>query len=80
MHFFLLRFGCFRFGLVEVVSSAGLYLIGTPFLRRRKSTLIDGAGDDARDLSDHLVSCLHSSASRIRARAPPQWLKKLVQR
>jgi hypothetical protein len=24
--------------------------------RRRKSTLIDGAGDDARDLSDHLAS------------------------
>jgi putative flavoprotein involved in K+ transport len=50
-----------------VVSSAGVYLIGTPFLRRRKSTLIDGAGDDARDLSDHLVSYLHSSASRMRA-------------
>jgi putative flavoprotein involved in K+ transport len=50
-----------------VVSSAGVYLIGTPFLRRRKSTLIDGAGDDARDLSDHLVSYLHGSASRMRA-------------
>jgi putative flavoprotein involved in K+ transport len=50
-----------------VVPSAGVYLIGTPFLRRRKSTLIDGAGDDARDLSDHLVSYLHSSASRMRA-------------
>ena len=50
-----------------VVSSAGVYLIGTPFLRRRKSTLIDGAGDDARDLSDHLVSYLLSSASRMRA-------------
>jgi hypothetical protein len=41
-----------------VVSSPGMYLMGTPFLRRRKSTLIDGAGDDARDLSDHLVSYL----------------------
>jgi putative flavoprotein involved in K+ transport len=49
-----------------VVSSAGVYLIGTPFLRRRKSTLIDGAGDDARDLSDHLVSYLLSSPSRMR--------------
>jgi len=60
-----------RKGLVRhdggVVSSAGVYLIGTPFLRRRKSTLIDGAGDDARDLSDHLVSYLHSSALRMRA-------------
>jgi putative flavoprotein involved in K+ transport len=42
-----------------IVSSPGVYLMGTPFLRRRKSTLIDGAGDDARDLSDHLASYLH---------------------
>jgi putative flavoprotein involved in K+ transport len=42
-----------------VVSSPGVYLMGIPFLRRRKSTLIDGAGDDARELGDHLVSYLH---------------------
>ena len=42
-----------------VVASQGVYLMGVPFVRRRKSTLIDGAGDDARDLSDHLASCLH---------------------
>jgi putative flavoprotein involved in K+ transport len=42
-----------------VVSSPGLYLMGMPFLRRRKSALIDGAGADARDLSDHLVAYLH---------------------
>jgi putative flavoprotein involved in K+ transport len=42
-----------------IASSPGLYLIGAPFLRRRKSTLIDGAGDDARDLSDHLAAYLH---------------------
>lgn len=36
----------------------GLYLMGTPFLRRRKSTLIDGAGDDARDLSAILANHL----------------------
>ena len=41
-----------------VVDSPGLYLMGIPFLRRRKSSLIDGAADDARDLSDHLVSYL----------------------
>ena len=29
-----------------------------PFLRRRKSSLIDGVGDDARDLSAHLASHL----------------------
>jgi hypothetical protein len=30
------------------------------FLRRRKSALIDGAGDNARDLSEHLTSYLNS--------------------
>jgi len=38
-----------------VVEAPGMYLLGMPFLRRRKSSLIDGAGDDARDLSRHLV-------------------------
>ena len=38
--------------------------MGLPFLRRRKSTLIDGAGDDARDLSDHLASYLDGQALR----------------
>lgn len=41
-----------------VVDAPGLYLMGMPFLRRRKSSLIDGAGNDARDLSDHLASYL----------------------
>jgi putative flavoprotein involved in K+ transport len=39
-----------------ITSSPGLYLMGAPFMRRRKSTLIDGAGDDARELSGHLAS------------------------
>jgi putative flavoprotein involved in K+ transport len=47
-----------------VVASEGVYLMGMPFVRRRKSTLIDGAGDDARDLSDHLASCLHGQVLR----------------
>ncbi|HUH00774.1 MAG TPA: NAD(P)-binding domain-containing protein [Kofleriaceae bacterium] len=42
-----------------VVSSAGMYVMGLPFLRRRKSALIDGAAADARDLSDHLVAYLN---------------------
>ena len=46
-----------------VVESPGLYLMGLPFLRRRKSALIDGAGDDARDLSAHLASYLDSQAA-----------------
>ena len=51
-----------RKGLIRhdggVTDSPGLYLMGMQFLRRRKSALIDGAGDDARDLSAHLASFL----------------------
>jgi putative flavoprotein involved in K+ transport len=36
----------------------GLYLMGLPFLRRRKSTLIDGAAADAGDLAKHLAGYL----------------------
>lgn len=38
-----------------VTPSPGLYVIGHNFLRRRKSTFIDGVGDDARDLAAHIV-------------------------
>lgn len=41
-----------------VVEAPGMYLMGMPFLRRRKSSLIDGAADDARDLSAHLTKYL----------------------
>jgi putative flavoprotein involved in K+ transport len=41
-----------------VVTSPGLYLIGLPLLRRRRSSFIHGAGKDAHDLSDHLVGYL----------------------
>ena len=47
-----------------VVEAPGLYLMGMQFLRRRKSALIDGAGDDARDLSDHLVSYLDGGGTQ----------------
>jgi len=47
-----------------VVASPGIYLMGTQFMRRRKSALIDGAGDDARDLSLHLSSYLAGHVSR----------------
>ena len=40
-----------------------MYLMGLQFLRRRKSALIDGAGDDARDLSAHLVAYLDGSST-----------------
>jgi putative flavoprotein involved in K+ transport len=41
-----------------VVTAPGMYLMGIPFLRRRKSSLIDGAADDARDITDHLLGYL----------------------
>jgi putative flavoprotein involved in K+ transport len=41
-----------------VADSPGLYAIGLPFLRRRKSTFIHGAEDDARDLVEHLAGYL----------------------
>ena len=55
-----------RKGMVDhdggvVVRAPGVYLMGMQFLRRRKSALIDGAGDDARDLSEHLASYLGRS-------------------
>lgn len=40
------------------VIADGLFIMGLPFLRRRKSTFIDGAADDVRDLADHLVANL----------------------
>lgn len=43
-----------------VAEAPGLYLMGLPFLRRRKSSLIDGVGDDARDLSAHLAAHLRA--------------------
>jgi len=35
-----------------------LYVTGLQFLRRRKSALIDGVGDDAEELSAHLEGFL----------------------
>jgi putative flavoprotein involved in K+ transport len=47
-----------------VVDAPGLYAIGLPFLRRRKSSFIHGAGDDARDVVDHLAGYLAQRSSR----------------
>ncbi|MDE0920836.1 MAG: NAD(P)-binding domain-containing protein [Arenicellales bacterium] len=41
-----------------VVDAPGMYLLGVNFLRRRKSSFIHGAEDDANDLSDHLAAYL----------------------
>jgi putative flavoprotein involved in K+ transport len=47
-----------------IVRSPGLYVMGLPFLRRRKSPLIDGAAADARDLSAHLAAFLDGGGAR----------------
>jgi putative flavoprotein involved in K+ transport len=47
-----------------VTAWPGLYVIGMPFLRRRKSSLIDGAAADARDLTAHLARYLASPSRR----------------
>ena len=46
-----------------IVDSPGMYLMGATFLRRRKSSFIHGAGDDAADLSDHLLAYLASKSA-----------------
>jgi putative flavoprotein involved in K+ transport len=42
-----------------IVDCPGMYLMGMTLLRRRKSSFIHGASDDAHDLSAHLVSYLN---------------------
>jgi putative flavoprotein involved in K+ transport len=43
-----------------VAESPGMYVIGLPVLRRRKSSFIHGAEDDARELHEHLAAYLNS--------------------
>lgn len=45
-----------------ITESAGLYVVGLPVLRRRKSSFIHGAEDDARDITDHLAAYLNEVA------------------
>ena len=46
-----------------VVDRPGLYALGLPVLRRRKSTFIYGIEDDAREVIEHLDGYLAGSAS-----------------
>lgn len=50
-----------------VVEAPGMYVMGLQFLRRRKSALIDGAGDDARELSAHLADYLERQCATRRS-------------
>jgi putative flavoprotein involved in K+ transport len=47
-----------------VAESPGMYLIGHPFLRRRKSSFMDGGRVDAEELAGELGSYLDRRASR----------------
>jgi putative flavoprotein involved in K+ transport len=49
-----------------VVDVPGMYALGLPVLRRRKSTFICGAEDDARELTHHLESYLADTLARSR--------------
>lgn len=54
-----------------VVDAPGLYALGLPYLRRRKSSFIHGAEDDARELAAHLAEFLGSVSGRLRSAARP---------
>ena len=47
-----------------ITDSAGMYLLGMPFLRQRKSSFIHGAEDDARFVTQHLATFLKSCEAR----------------
>jgi putative flavoprotein involved in K+ transport len=53
-----------------VLDAPGAYVLGLPFLRRRKSSFIHGAGDDAEELAVHLARFLGRTAAT--ATAPDQ--------
>jgi putative flavoprotein involved in K+ transport len=46
-----------------VAAASGVYVLGLPFMRRRKSSFIDGAGDDAAELAAHLSQNLARAAA-----------------
>ncbi|MEM6554423.1 MAG: NAD(P)-binding domain-containing protein [Pseudomonadota bacterium] len=48
-----------------IVDAPGVYAMGLPFMRKRKSSFIDGAGDDASALSSHLHSYLKHPSRRV---------------
>jgi putative flavoprotein involved in K+ transport len=55
-----------------VVESPGLYALGLPVLRRRKSTFIHGIEDDAREVIDHLAGFL-AGEERVGVGLSPAW-------
>lgn len=47
-----------------VVDSEGLYVLGLPLMRRRKSSFIFGIEDDALDIAEHLLGYLNTPVRR----------------
>ena len=56
-----------RKGLIKhyggITESPGMYLVGMPFLRRRKSSFIHGAEDDARFITQHIATYLEQTTA-----------------
>ncbi len=50
-----------------VIAAPGLYTLGLTFMRRRKSSFIHGAEDDARDLATHVAGYLDGLAKPLAA-------------
>jgi len=53
-----------------VIAAPGLYTLGLTFLRRRKSSFIHGAEDDARDLTRHLAGYLDGCSAPMKGSIP----------
>ena len=51
-----------------IVDAPGLYALGLPFMRRRKSTFIHGIEDDTHDIYNHLKSYLDCQSTPARLR------------
>jgi putative flavoprotein involved in K+ transport len=49
-----------------VMQRPGMYVLGLPFTRRRKSSFLDGVGPDAIELAEHLTRHLDGVAARTR--------------
>ena len=51
-----------------VTEAPGMYVLGLPYLRRRKSSFIHGAEDDARDICEQLAAYLDAGSTTARMR------------
>jgi putative flavoprotein involved in K+ transport len=54
-----------------VVDAPGMYVVGLPVLRRRKSSFIHGVEDDVRDLTAHLHDYLDLGRRTLQYPARP---------